>query len=218
MRKHRFHFAGESGGFNGYDRRKVWIDEHARVLRIGSTLRVPLEGFMRAELRPLPRNPKSRYLAIDVCGPAIEEGKPTTLALVHKSFLANTKIELMQAFVDEKTPLLKWNSPVPSQPVFNRMGSGEGRLRGSYALHASLAIAYYRKRWFAFGTPDTMVRKTLFLMLLGRVINVLRDLLVVVPFENYSMSRNLLATGWSRRAGFVAYLLLSYPAYVFWAT
>lgn len=216
MSKHKFYFTNETGSFNGYDRKKLIIDTHSEVLRIEGEVTIPLREIMAVEVRPLPRAKKTMYLAIEVCGPSIERGSPTTLMFLHKNFLGYTKVEPMKAFADELAPLIKGNAPLRDYRPTD-ISSNEGdRLQCQYFLNVSLIIAYYRKPWYSFDKPATIPLKTLLLMLLGGTVNVLGVLLVAVPFDNVRMKQNLEVAGWSKGNAWIAYIVTTSPVYLFW--
>lgn len=77
-------------------------------------------------------------------------------------------------------------------------------------------MGFYRKLWFTYDTPRAAVVKSLLLMLFNGVLNAFGVLLVVVPFDNFKMSRNLVKAGWPKVGAVAAYVVLSYPAYVWW--
>ena len=215
MQKHKMYFTDKWGGYNGYDRQTVFIEEHSGVLHVGKRLTIPLVEIMAAEVRPLPGRPKTNFLAIDVCGPTVEGGKQTTIALIHKNFLGNTKDAPMQALVDELRAFITGNSPVPVALV-SESEPPPGLLKAQYALNISLLIGFYRKLWYSYDSKSAVATKSLLLMLLAGIVNLAGVLLVAVPFDNYRMSRNLVSAGWSRRSAIAAYVLLSCPAYVWW--
>jgi hypothetical protein len=215
MKKHKFYFTDSSGAFNGYERQLVWIDATRQILHLGRSLAIPLCDVINAEVRPLPRFPEVPYLAVDVCGPTVENGSPTTLALIHKNFFAKTKRQPMQEFVDEIRPFIK-DRTLPLREADSQLVSGNSQYQSVYALNISLVIGYYRKKWYSFDTPTQVFTKTLFLMLLGGVVNIIGVLLIVVPFDNYKMSQNLVRAGWRRPVALWWYVLLTYPAYAFW--
>ena len=214
MKKHKLYMTDEFGHFNGYDRKKVWIDEQASVLRIGKT-KVPLAEITACEPRLLARG-GGHFLAIDVCGPTINDYEPTTLMLIHKNFFGSTKLARMRELADELQPFIEGN--VGLERPDNGEAHPEGTLRAQYALNISLVLAYYRSLWYSYDKRKTIITKTIFLMLLGGTINVFGPLLVAVPFDNYRMSRNLAQVGWSKPAALVAYLLATVPAFAFWTS
>jgi len=215
MKKHKFYFTDSAGNFNGYDRQTVWVDANQQLLHVGRSLTVPLREVVSVDVRPLPRKPKTPYLAIEVCGPTIENGTPTTVALIHKDFFANTKRRVMQEFVDEIGPLLN-SEAAPASGGFRSVEMKASQHQSNYVLNVSLLIGFYRKVWYAFDFPSRAVKKTLFLMFFGGVVNVIGILLAAVPFDNYRMSKNLVRAGWSNRTAVFCYVFLTYPAYVFW--
>lgn len=217
MKKHKLYLCNELGRFDGFDRRSVHVDEVADCLRIGKKLVVPLGEIMAVHVRPLARNARYNCLAIGVCGPSFEGGAPTTILLIHKDFFGRTKDAPMEALANELAPIIEGNLP-PEPSEFPEADEPlEGRLRVQYALNISLLIGFYRKLWFSYDTARTTVWKSLFLMLLCGVINMFGVLLVAVPFDNFKMSRNLVKAGWSKGAALIAYVVLSFPAYIWWA-
>ena len=217
MRKHKLYLCNERGEFDGFDRRNVYVDEAADCLRIGKKLGIPLREIVAVQVRPLPANAKCNCLAIDVHGPTLEGGEPTTILLLHRSFFGYTKDAPMRALADELAPMIEGNVP-PAPSEFSEPGETlQGRLQVQYALNISLLIGFYRKLWFSYDTARAAVWKSLFLMLLCGVINIAGILLVAVPFDNFKMSRNLVKAGWSKGSSLVAYIILSFPAYIWWA-
>jgi len=216
MKKHKLYFTDELGRFNGYDRVVLFINQSEGVLQIGHQLRIPLSEIVAVEVRSLPKNPKSKYLAIDVSGPSLEKGEPTTIKLVHKDFFTRTKIAQMQAVVEELMPLIQANAGADLLRIPDPTLQPRGAFQAQYVLNVSLLITFHRKLWYAYDKPSTIARKTLFLMFLGGIVNVFGVLLVAAPFDNFRMSLNLRTIGWSTPATLIAYLALSYPAVVLW--
>ena len=123
----------------------------------------------------------------------------------------------MQAVVDELQPLTKGNLKADPAELNAAQPVGEGLLQGQYAFNISLLIGFYRKLWYSYDKPSVIVAKTILLMLLAGVLNILGVLLIAVPFDNFNMSRNLRAVGWSKTATNVTYSVLTFPAYIFWS-
>jgi hypothetical protein len=219
MKTYGLYFIDRFGNFNGHDRQKVWIDQAAQTLRIGAKLVIPLTEVRRVELRPLPTRPQVRFLAIDVQGPTLQNGQPVTLSLIHKDFFLRTKAGYMQALVSEISPLISGHREEHDASISDEVGSQttKGRFQAQYALNVSLLVVFYRKLWYSYETPRSICAKTLALMFLNGVVNVFGVLLLAIPFDNYRVSQNLVAVGWSRRSAVAAYLVLTYPAYVWWA-
>ncbi len=213
MKRHKLYFTDESGGFNGYDRQKVWVDEAHAVLRVGTKMKIPLGEITAVEVRPLPAAKNGAFLAIDVCGPTVGNYGPTTLRLIHKNFFAATKVERMQALVDELAPLVQGNVPL-ERPAEEAVP--EGTLQAHYALNISLLIGYYHKIWYSYDGRRTIAAKTVLLMLLGGVVNIAGILLFVVPIDNLRMASNLQSIGWPKARRVTAYIILTYPAYAYW--
>lgn len=213
MKVYKFYMTDVVGGFNGYDRQKVWVDTATSLLHIGRTV-LPLAEITACEVRPLPLG-KGWFLAIDVCGPSINDYQPTTIRLIHKNFFGVTKQQVMLEAAAEIQPLIKGNIPLPRPLIQSAVE--QGKLQAQYTLNISLLIGLYRKQWYSYDTTKKILLKTTFLMLLGGVINIFGVLLLAVPYDNYQMSKNLTAAGWSRRTALITYALTTVPVYVWWA-
>jgi hypothetical protein len=216
VKKHKLYFTDDRGSFGGFDRIVLKTDLINGLLHVGRELKIPLRDIAAVELRPLPNAPNKSHLAIDFASPAIENGKPITLRLIHKDFLTRTKLAPMQAVVDELSPVINHNAAGNTLRNPDELLETGGILEAQYALNVSLLITYWRKLWYSYDRPKLIAIKTLGLMLLGGVVNVLGVLLVAVPFDNYRMSKNLTKIGWSKTAAQIAYFALTYPAIIFW--
>jgi hypothetical protein len=212
MKKHKLYMTNDTGSFNGYDQKKVWIDTKASELSI-EKIKIPFAEIVACELRPLPID-KGSFLAIDICGPSVNNSDPTTIMLIHKNFFGITKNEPMQEVVDELKPLIENN--IPPKHSREQTSISAGKLKAQYTLNVSLLIALYQKKWYNYDCREKIIAKTILLMLIGGVVNVMGILLILVPFDNYKMSRNLLVIGWSKRSVLIAYVITTIPAYALW--
>jgi hypothetical protein len=120
----------------------------------------------------------------------------------------------MQEVVDELKPLIENN--IPPKHSREQTSISAGKLKAQYTLNVSLLIALYQKKWYNYDCREKIIAKTILLMLIGGVVNVMGILLILVPFDNYKMSRNLLVIGWSKRSVLIAYVITTIPAYALW--
>ena len=214
MTRHKLYFTDDRGSFNGYARIALCIDLTNGLLHVGNNLKIPLQDIIGVELRPLPAAPNKRYLAIDFATASVENGATTTLKLIHKDFLTRTKIAPMQSVVDELSPLIGQNALGNVLRIPDL--SAQGVMEANYVFNLSVLIANKRILWSSYDQPTRIACKTIALMLFGGVINICGVLLVAVPFDNYSMSQDLIKIGWSKTTAWIAYLALSFPAIIFW--
>jgi len=212
MKKHKFAMTDMAGRTGWFSEQSVWFDTQTAVLFVGRT-KIPLREITAVEIRPLPRG-RGDFLAIDVCGPSINQYMPTTIRLIKKNFFDVGKIAPMKAFLDELQPLIQNN--VPLIPPVAEQVMPAGLLQAQYALNVSLLLGFIRKLWYSYDKRGMIITKTLLLMLLGGVVNVAGVLLLVVPFDNFKMQRNLQLVGWPKWLAIMAYVLTSSYGYVFW--
>ncbi len=210
MKTHKFYYFDSTGSTDGAQR-KVRIDRDNNILKIAS-LKIPLPEIVCVEIRHLEGNPKLAFLAIDVCGPTIENGELTTIAMASKNFWGQTVISKMEEFVEEILPLLH------DENLQSDMGEGvappEGLLQAQYALNISLTIAFYRKLWFAYDKPATIAFKSLMLMVVAGFCNTVGILLIMTPFDNLHLAANLRKVGWPSFLAISTYLLLTFPGHI----
>ena len=226
MKTHKFYYTDSNGNFDGYKIEKLTINHTNKYLNISGDLTIPLKEILKVELRPFEK--KGVFLAIDVFGPSVNN-QLTTLPFIHKNFLTMTKVSVMQEFIDEISPLIEGNEEKIIKQEEKRQellgeenstedkkdNQGVGQIQ--YCLNISFFIGFYHKEWFSFDDNKKAINKTISLMLLAGIINIIGILLIVVPYYNYKMMNNLKIAGWSKGKAFTVYFLTTYPCYIFWA-
>ena len=214
--RYKLYLADEAGGYSSYEPLRVEI--LGDTLKIGKRLTVRLAEIASCQLRPIGRG-KSEYIELVVCSPDLNRGVPTPVYLIHQHFLSGfTKSNRMEQFVADLAPFIAGNDinqlvEAAAQAVED---TPDGHIQVGYVFNCSFVIACYRKTWFAFDAPKKIMFKTYTLIFFGAIVNVIGVLLVAVPFDNWSMSKNIEIVGGSRMHRLAVYFSsLCIPA-AFW--